>query len=32
MRNAVVLSMFALCVIAGLYVSVLLAREFFGHR
>jgi hypothetical protein len=29
---AVVLSMFALCVIAGLYVSVLLARELFGHR
>ena len=28
----VVLSIFAVCVIAGLYVSVLLARELFGNR
>ena len=29
---AVVLAIFAVCVLAGLYVSVLLARELFGHR
>lgn len=29
---AIVLSIFAVCVIAGLYVSVLLARELFGYR